>query len=178
MGLILNRTPYSLSRLLPISMFNKIVDIDFSLRYYSIQPWEFWWSRAPYHKLFRGGFIELNDSAIERACSRLGLSYIPRISTYRALRVWQGTSLGTTYLPDHCKPIIAMDFGLNPIAASVTLWHELTHCLQHERDNRVSEAGLRVDSHGWRKYWNQPREKEARQNERYGLEFSLVKGWI
>lgn len=164
-----------------------IVDGQFKVRKLNPRwsaPWWYWWPNAVVIDRNPIPTWELDSVALEAACrsKHLQLESIPEIMTfkeiYRKYNVTQGSSLGTTFFFSDFRPsVVAIDPLLPAIAASLTLWHELTHVAQEQRDPEKMREDVPVFSRdGWVPYWNDWREVEARSNEPLALKASLVKG--
>lgn len=150
-----------------------IVGADFTARTYKGRKlWKNW-----YAYVLGGSLVGTNQTwgfdlnKIEKACTKLGLNTIPKIDvTFDYLAVAKHSSR-ESHISIHCQT--------DRQWVSVCLWHELTHCLQNqwlgeELATKYPKI-ISADILGWNNYWNNELEVEARSNEPYGLEFSLIK---
>jgi hypothetical protein len=111
----------------------------------------------------------LDEEAVLRACKLLGITKpveIRRTSGNNTAGKYRGVNARGVH-------VITVAARISPKMASQTIWHELTHAMQSERDeNFRSNYGKSVRSVG---YMKSPYEREAKANEEnHNTKFSLT----
>lgn len=132
-----------------------------------IRPWRAWWPNA--ERNLRSDTYDwiIPERALEFACSFLGLNNIPYF--------FDEPGYATTYYFSGLFAEVSVDANIIMPAVDFIIWHELTHCLQHQRRGLKSPGvSTTVEALGWRGYWNHELEQEARENEMYALQYPLA----
>ena len=126
---------------------------------------------------------EVDRVALAKACDYLGLTlpvYVKRSNGRRRLGAYHGRSIGAlihrNLIPTQSYHRITVAAVNSPEDASRTLWHELTHAAQAERDQshgkryrkwmRYHRANMDGSAKAHARYMRNPWEVEARYAER------------
>ena len=84
----------------------------------------------------------LDPQAIQAAADFLGLEHPVHVQVRRGVHSWLGIYRGLLFQPSGARTtrwseprhVIGLNGGMDPEQASRTLWHEMAHALQCERD--------------------------------------------
>lgn len=128
-------------------------------------------------RTFKFNQFKLNTLAIREAQKFFNLAYPVSIKITNHKNGRNGA-----YCPgkDGLSHEIIVKSWLTPQEASETLWHELTHAMQAEREQQPHESNMLP---GWRRslsrekgqYRNAPSELEAKRYEKRAAEFPLAR---
>lgn len=148
----------------------EVVNTSFQVEqvFHPNKPWDRWWPNEREY-LYRPNPVVIDDYALIKACNMIGLIHKPEI-------FHDVQEIGCTHRPQGLPAFVCLDHFVTPQAASTALWHELAHCLQHERNGFYQDGTGSYDllSQSIDAYWDDPHEIEARKYERKGSQYPLA----